>query len=218
MPRTKHSRDQPSTAEPDRQNRRAQALVAAAEAILAEAGPDGLSARSVADRAGVNKGLVFYYWGSADGLFEEVLARYYQRHKDALESAMAQPGPLAGRIHRVVDEYLDFMERNQSYARIVQQQVSSGGRHLALVERHLSEVFAMAMRIIEPVAAPSGPGSARHLFMSLSASVINYFTYAPVLGQRFWGVDPLGRAGLAERRAHVHWLIDAWLAALDRSS
>ncbi len=203
-----------TTTEEQGRTERAQALLDAAEALLSESGVEALSARAVAARAGVAKGLVFYYWGSTTGLFEQVLERYYARHKAALAEAFEDDRPLRERLHRVIDAYLDFMEHNGTYARIVQQQVASGGTHLPLVRRHLSEVLAMTTRMLEGVTPATGPRSAAHFHLSLSAIVINYFTYGPVLAHAFAGGDPLGEEGLAERRAHVHWVVDAFLDAL----
>lgn len=190
-------------------NARQQALLDAAEAILEESGVEALSARAVADRAGVAKGLVFYYWGSTTGLFEQVLERYYARHKASLAGAFGSEGSLRERLHRVVDAYLDFMEDNDAYARIVQQQIASGGPHLALCQRHLREVLQLTRRMLEDVTPKRGPTSAAHFHVSLSAVVINWYTYGPVL---------LGEAAArrmkSERRAHVHWVVDAWLDAL----
>lgn len=204
--------------DPDRSNSRAQALLDAAEQILAEDGYEGLSARSVAARADVNKGLVFYYWGSAAGLFEQVLERYYERHKAVLAGVLTDEGPPRPRIHEAIDAYLDFMEANATYARIVQQQVSTGGPHLDLVRKHLAEVLSMTTRALAHVAPSDGPLAPRHFQLSLSAAVINYFTYAPVLGAKFWGDNPLSATALRERRAHLHWVVDAWLDALERTT
>ncbi len=206
----------PSTSDDKSPRRaRARAILEAAEAILVEEGYEALSARAVAERAGVNKALVFYYWGSTAELFERVLERYYARHKDALREAFGQDGSLEERLHRGLDGYLDFMEANQAYARLVQQQVSTGGPHLALVQRHLGELLGATSELLAALTPQGGPLSAKHFHLSLSAAVINYFTYAPVLGEEHWGRDPMSAEALAERRAHLHWMVDAWLRALD---
>ena len=48
-------------------------LLAAATELFAESGPANVSIRQVASAAGVNHGLVHYYFGSKDGLLAEVL-------------------------------------------------------------------------------------------------------------------------------------------------
>jgi len=192
-------------------NERAVALLDAAEALLEESGMESLSARVVAERAGVAKGLVFYYFGSTTELVERVLERYYSRHKASLAEAFAGAGDHRERLHRVVDEYLDFMEANVTYARIVQHQIASEGPHLPLVRRHLREVLELTREMLRGITPSRGPRSAEHFHVSLSAVVINYFTYGPVLLD-----DALEDRALGERRAHVHWVVDSWLDGLER--
>lgn len=204
----------PSTA-PDTSKERAAQLLDAAEALLVEQGYEGLTAQAVAKRAGLNKALVFYYWGSTAQLFERVLERYYARHQRALVAAFSAEGDRAERVHRIIDAYLDYMEENRSYARLVQQQVSGRGPHLPTVRRHLADLMRLSTELLSSFAPATGPTAARHLHVSLSALVVNYFTYAPAMGDAWGPEDPLGEAGLAERRAHVHWVVDAWLARLE---
>ncbi|MBO6938445.1 MAG: TetR/AcrR family transcriptional regulator [Deltaproteobacteria bacterium] len=192
-------------------NERARALLDAAEELLEELGMEALTARAVAERAGVAKGLVFYYFGSTHELFERVLERYYARHKASLAEAFAGEGDHRERLHRVVDEYLDFMEENVTYARIVQHQIASEGPHLPLVRRHLREVLELTREMLRGITPSRGPRSAEHFHVSLSAVVINYFTYGPVLLD-----DALEDRPLGERRAHVHWVVDSWLDGLER--
>ncbi|MEM9456634.1 MAG: TetR/AcrR family transcriptional regulator [Myxococcota bacterium] len=193
---------------------RAQQILEAAEHLLAEEGYEGLTAQAVARRAGVNKALVFYYWSSTAQLFERVLERYYARHRQALVDALSVQGSPRERVHHIIDTYLDYMEANRRYVRLVQQQVAGRGPHLPAVQRHLAALMEVSMGLLGEFAPSQGPAAARHLHLSLSALVVNYFTYAPALGEAWGPDDPLSLAGLEERRAHVHWVVDAWLDRL----
>jgi AcrR family transcriptional regulator len=55
------------------------ALLDAAERLLVEAGHGRITTRRVADEAGVNHGLVHYYFGSMENLFVQVLQRFTVR-------------------------------------------------------------------------------------------------------------------------------------------
>jgi AcrR family transcriptional regulator len=57
-----------------------QALLTAAESLLVEVGYAGITVRRVAERAGVNHGLVHYYFGS----MQELLLRVLERFTDGL--------------------------------------------------------------------------------------------------------------------------------------
>ncbi|HVL90735.1 MAG TPA: TetR family transcriptional regulator [Actinomycetota bacterium] len=65
-----------STATPSPKAEAHQALLDAAERLLVESGAAGVTTRRVAQEAGVNHGLVHYYFGSIENLVAEVLERF----------------------------------------------------------------------------------------------------------------------------------------------
>lgn len=193
--------------------RSAASILAAADELLAEVGFDGMSMRSVAERAGVNKALVFYHYKNKATLFERVLERYYGEHLDVVKSAFdAGAGDYGASLHLLVNAYFEFIEANRRYPRLIQQQVAAGGT-TNLIQRNLRPLFEWATDALSELAPSVGPRAAKHLYVSFSGMVINYFTYAPVLAE-MWGGDPLSPAGIAERRQHVHWMVDLVLAGL----
>jgi len=143
-------------------------ILEAADRLLAEVGHDGMSMQAVADAAEVNKASVFYYFNSKSALVERVLERYYAAHLAALSEAFQTEGTLSERLHRLTDAYLDYIEANLRYPRLIQQQALAGSEHRELIQKNLAH--------------------------------------------------PLGPASLAERRAHVHWVVDALLAHLTKSA
>ncbi len=97
----------------ERGERRFEALVDAAAALLEEQGFAAVTHRAVAARAGLPLAATTYYFGSLDELVERALGRLARRHLDrarALASAFppvtpgaqAPPGELAGRLIALV--------------------------------------------------------------------------------------------------------------------
>lgn len=62
------------------------ALMDAAESLLFEVGYAGVTTRAVAEAAGVNHGLVHYYFGSMDELLTQTLERFVDQLAEALEA------------------------------------------------------------------------------------------------------------------------------------
>src|SRR3954451_4514321 len=56
-----------------------EALLDAAERLLVEAGHAGITTRRLAEEAGVNHGLVHYYFGSNENLLARALERFTDR-------------------------------------------------------------------------------------------------------------------------------------------
>jgi AcrR family transcriptional regulator len=67
------------------------ALMDAAEQLLYEVGYAGVSTRSLAEAAGMNHGLVHYYFGSMDELLTQTLQRFVEQLATALEALYADP-------------------------------------------------------------------------------------------------------------------------------
>ncbi len=206
----------PMKQKPGKKNPTAAKILQATDELLVEGGYNGVSMSAVARRAGVNKALLFYYFGSKAQLVERVLERYYTAHLAALQEAFVEEGPLPQRLHNLVDAYLDFMEENLRYPRLVQQQMAGSDEHHDLIRRNLGPIFNWTRQSLTGLAPEIGPMAARHLFITFSGLVINYFTFAPVLGS-LWGDDPMSPPELEERRFHVHWVVDAILEKLSSS-
>jgi len=69
-------------------------LMDATEQILCSEGYAGISARNVAERAGLTKQLFFYYFKSMDDLFLAVLRRIHERRLERFEAALRSDAPL----------------------------------------------------------------------------------------------------------------------------
>ncbi len=192
-------------------------ILKSADELLGEFGYDQTSMRLVAERAGVQKALVFYYFKSKSELFDCVLERYYEKHLAVLRLASSAEGTIYERLHRVIDAYFDFVVENLRYPRLVQQLVSGSDEHTELIQRSLSPLFEHVVHLLEEVAPGTGALAAKQFFVTISGTVINYFTFAPAL-HRVWGSDPMAPESLADRRAHVHWLIDATAEKLLREA
>ncbi len=69
-------------------------LIVAAGELLGEVGPNSMSVRNVAERAGVNHGLVHHYFGGKDGLLKAAMTRLVQEHAVfAKEASHGDPIP-----------------------------------------------------------------------------------------------------------------------------
>src|SRR3981189_566493 len=75
-----------------------EALLAAAGKLFAERGFDRTTVRDIAKLAGVNQALLFRYFGSKEGVFEEVMARGGQEQLAATRPAQVLETALRGMV------------------------------------------------------------------------------------------------------------------------
>lgn len=192
-------------------------ILQAAEELFSARGYAGVSVRDVAERAGVKKASVFYHFGSKPELFEKVLEGYYQLHANVLDEAVRVAGTPRERMHRLLDAYLDFIEDNQRWVRLVQIEIASDGDALPRIRHGLRALYERVAEIFGQLVPESGPLAARQFFVSFSGIVNTYHLYAPVLGE-MWDGDVGSSRARRERREHVHWVADAMFDRLSASS
>ena len=78
-------------------------ILDAAQVIMAERGPEGLSVSEVAHRAGVNRTTAYQHFRTREQVISAVIGRLSQDVKRILESEM----PLGERIDQIVELHLD---------------------------------------------------------------------------------------------------------------
>lgn len=104
-----HSPDEQSARKsPARMSRReaGDRLLDAAERLLVQQGYAAITTRSLAEEAGVNHGLVHYYFGSMEELFFQVLERFTERLIARQRAMYARPAPYLEKWREAM-RYLD---------------------------------------------------------------------------------------------------------------
>lgn len=84
-----------------------EAFLDAAERLLIEVGYAGITTRRLAAEAGVNSGLVHYYFGSMEELFLQVLERFTRRLVDRQREMYDAPGPFVEKWRTAMGEYFE---------------------------------------------------------------------------------------------------------------
>jgi|SRR5262245_19519474 len=121
---------------PKLSNDRALRIVAAAREEFAKRGYAGARVDQIAERAGVNKQLLFYYYHSKRGLFQAVLAQTAGELEGAL-AGITQPAGAGGgvggggggpldRLRLTLAAQFEFLARNPQVVALIAQGTRSG--------------------------------------------------------------------------------------------
>lgn len=89
-----------------------QRIYEAAHEVFLQKGYDGAKMQEIADRAGINKALLHYYYRSKDKLYETVAKAVLQRVVAAVHQMINAPDPLEAKIEKLIDFYVDTLGRN----------------------------------------------------------------------------------------------------------
>ena len=87
-------------------------LLEAAVAIFSEKGYDGASLQDIADRIGILKGSVYYYYKSKEDILFDVLRFVHDEHLENASTLARQPGDPLQRLHALLAGHAAFVCRN----------------------------------------------------------------------------------------------------------
>lgn len=121
------SKREPTRRDPDASRQR---ILSAATEVFAAQGLDGARVDEIADRSGINKRMLYHYFGNKDDLFSAVLHELYEticRQSAALD---LDEGSAPEAIHRLVDFALDFYLDNPHAMTLLNDENLHKARHL----------------------------------------------------------------------------------------
>ena len=195
----------------DREKTRAEILdVAFAE--FAEKGFSGGNTDAIAQRAGVTKRLVFYYFGSKEGLFIAVLEMAYERIRTSEENLGLDALSPREAIAKLVEFTFDFDNAHPEFVRLVSIENIHRARHL----RRSRKIKAINRPIIQQIARLLARGEKAKVFrrgidpvelhMTLSAlcifSVANRHTF-----ESLFDYDMTSEAARTARKSEIDELL-----------
>ena len=184
-----------------------QAILAAAEAEFASKGLAGARVDVIAEQAGANKRMLYYYFGSKDDLYLAVLERAYggMRAKES-ELNLADLEPLEA-IRTLVEFKFDYYTAHQSIISLLAGENLSGAKFLKK-SRKLRDMQTSLVDVIRRVlAAGEAKGVIRkgldplHLYLSISALGYFYFSNSATLSVAL-GRQLLSEEERNDRRQH----------------
>ena len=123
------------------------AMMDASEELLFEVGYAGVTSRAVAERAGVNRGLVHYYFGSMEELLTQTLERFVGQLAEALEALSEDPNLSFADKWRLGSQFW-VEEPTSRFPKILLELLAMGWNMPALRTR-LTEVHARFRVIFE---------------------------------------------------------------------
>jgi len=196
------------------------AILSAAVREFADHGMAGARTDAIADAAGVNKALLYYYFKDKEKLYGAALDHVFSQLSARLLGVLGNDLSPSEKIRAYVGAHFDFIASHLHYRGLVQGEIARSGHASPHMQRVAKRYFhPLFTGLAEVIRAGIAAGEFRavdplHFVPSMVAVVVFYFTSAPVM-QAATGHDPLSPERLAEHRAAV---LDFISTALFRES
>jgi len=162
-------------------------ILEAAEEAFAARGIDGANMREIAQAAGVNKFMLYYYFENKESLFVQVLQSNLQPAFQQLQAILSQPLSLEEAIREVYELYASLFKRKGGRLRaFMAREVAIGGGHikdsLADLVPHIMELWEP--KIVSYLGVDSLPDrQLRQLVGSIMLGTVAYFLLEPLFGE-----------------------------------
>ena len=205
MPKKRSDDNKPQRRDPAATRRK---LLTAARREFASSGLAGARVDEIAARAGVNKQLVYHYFGDKDALYLAVLEWVYEEIRAKERELNLKGLPPEQAIKKLIESSFDHLAAHPDFIVLLNDENRSGARHV----RGSRKLEAMHSPLVSLVSTIIGQGvkagifrkgiNPVHLYISIAGLSYFYFSNTPTLSAIF-GKDLSGQAARQARRKHV---------------
>jgi AcrR family transcriptional regulator len=181
-------------------------LLNAATSEFAQKGLDGARIDVIADVAGINKRMIYHYFGGKETLYLEVLRYNFNQIYDITKVAMVpDTGPMK-KIESFLRKYFIFLSENNDFVRLLDWETLNGGRFASQFLPQLYDLVQPELSEILREGQSSGlfrqELDLRHMIVSVNALCQVYFSRSVII-RSLWQKDIMSEEMLEERIKHV---------------
>ena len=191
-------------------------LLTAARREFAKSGLAGARVDEIAERAGVNKQLVYHYFGDKDALYLAVLEWVYEEIRAQERKLNLEGLPPQQAIKKLIESSFDHLARHPDFIVLLNDENRNGARHVRAslkIEDMHSPLVSLVSKILKEGVRKGifrkGVNPV-HLYISIAGLSYFFFSNTPTLSAIF-GKDLASKAARSARRKHV---VDLVLQAL----
>ena len=173
----------PGLAEEKIRERNQRKILKAATEIFSRKGFDGTRIAEIAERSGLPKANVYYYFASKEDIYTAAISHLIESWDKALEHISPEREP-ADALGAYVRAKLEYSRRNAAESRLFANEIIRGARFLNRKNRkHMQEVTERHAEVVDHWIAQGRLKTvdARHLFIMLWAATQFYGDFEPLV-------------------------------------
>jgi TetR/AcrR family transcriptional regulator len=150
--------------------------------VFSRKGFDGTRIAEIAEKSGLPKANVYYYFSSKEEIYTAIIAHLIDGWDDALKPISADSEP-ADAFRNYVKAKLEYTRKNVAESRLFASEIIQGARFLKKRDReHMRQITDRRVEVVEGwiAAGKMAPIDVRHLFIMLWAATQFYGDFEPL--------------------------------------
>lgn len=194
-------------------------ILEAAIAVFGKKGFDGARIDEIARVSGVNKGMIYYYFGSKEELYTGIIEMVFKKVAEIIMDNLSDMNPdtLQEGISSFIHTYIDFIYTNYDIVRVLVWELARGGEIIrGVIKKEMStKVPILVNGFNEAVEAGKlRPMDPRHVFVNMIGMVIFYFAANRVISV-VWNDDAMSAENVEARKREVTEFVIRAISAED---
>ncbi len=177
-------------------------ILEAAKTEFEKKGMDGARMQEIADKAGINKAMLHYYYRSKQLLFEAVFSNAFALLAPQLNKVLNDDSPIEEKIKNFTGNYISFMAKHPYLPNFIIQELNRNPKFIDTIRK--SAAFPTLDKFKAQVAAEVEAGilkpiDGEQLFVNIMALNIFPFMASPLI-KGFLNTDDKGFKRLMNKR------------------
>jgi AcrR family transcriptional regulator len=143
------------------------------------------SLREISEDAGTTKPMIYYYFGSKEGLYGSIVREILEEMADAIRTRLPGEAPLADQVLAYCERYLDhFLAQEEIIALVLREVFGLGGVPMAQFSKALGEQVRQPLDAILRRGMETGSFTTDSVPMCATAitGILNMYILAHVFG------------------------------------
>ncbi|HHY80088.1 MAG TPA: TetR/AcrR family transcriptional regulator [Thermoanaerobacter sp.] len=185
-------------------------ILHSATKIFAEKGPDGTRVDEIAEDAGINKRMLYHYFGNKEDLYVEVLRYNFNKIYSLGKRTLNLGDDPRENVTRALRAYFYFLAENEEFVRLTSWEALNRGQFAGKVLPEFFDLLELEFDDIIKAGIERGvirpETDIRQVLLSIHSLCIFYFTRQELV-KRLWNEDLLSKEMLEARLQHILNLI-----------
>lgn len=184
-------------------------ILKAAMEVFVEKGQYGAKMQEIADRAGINKALLHYYYRSKEKLYVYIFKFIFKKIMSEVIELFKSDLPFKEFLRTFISKYIDLLNKNYRFPLFIMGELSQGGKIVtnAIKEampieigQHLPAIDIMENAMKKGEIVKMDP---RQIILTVIGSSLFYFMAEPIIRVLLLNEDTFDREKFIEERKEI---------------
>jgi len=162
-------------------------IMRAAMDVFVDKGQYGAKMQEIADKAGINKALLHYYYRNKEKLYTHIFKFIFKNIMDEVVDLLQSDLPFKDFLKTFISKYIDLLNENHRFPLFIMRELSQGGKIVSnaikeAMPRELSEHLP-AIKLIEDAMSRGEivRMDPRQIILTVIGSSLFYFMGEPII-------------------------------------